>query len=308
MKKFILFIILILLPSCVLGNSVGYPRLPAFDYFRGTAGERIFFYNQKYQKGSFYINNDFRFYNSNKYWDKSGKKSNYDKYTRLINIISIKYSSVSKTQFSIRVPYVYLDYKFRSLFPSGFENNCLSNSGLSDIFLGVSYEIAQYLNNRIYLSSGVKIPVGYYEYNEEKLPLGTGSFDIPFIINSDFNFHNLLLFLDIGYIYIGYSELLSPSKNVRNIVNGDEIFGDIAIIKELNRVAVKFEMNYYYVFNSSISGTRRDYSHSKFSITPGLIFSPKFKNIKLELGFSYDLTGKNNFSGYSPVIRIHFNR
>ena len=67
-------------------------------------------------------------------------------------------------------------------------------------------------------------------------------------------------------------------------------------------------MNYYYVFDSSISGSSSNDSHYKFSVTPGLIFSPKGKNIKLELGFSYDLIGKNNFSGYSPVIRIHFNK
>ncbi len=323
MKKFIFFIMLILLPSGILGHSIGWPYLQAFDYFRSTAGERIFFYYQKYQKGSFYINNDFRLYNSNKYWDESGGKHNFDKYTRLINIISIKYSPISKTQFSVRVPYVYLDYSYK------YYNYQLSNSGLSDILLGVSYEIAQYLNNKIYLSSGVKIPVGYYkciDYNERKLPLGTGSYDIPIIISSDFNVKNLFLFLDIGYIFIGSSEIsyeiyykmllppyfsVSLEKSIRN--NGDEIFGDIAIIKELKKFAFKFEINYYYVFDSpsweiSFMSKRWDKSHYKFSINPGLIFSPKFKNIKLELGFSYDLIGKNNYSGYSPVVRIHFNK
>ena len=315
MKKFIVFIMLILLPSGILGHSIGWPYLQAFDYFRSTAGERIFFYYQKYQKGSFYINNDFRLYNSNKYWDESGGKHNFDKYTRLINIISIKYSPISKTQFSIRVPYVRLDNR---------EYRTLSNSGLSDIFIGVSYEVLQFLNNKIYLSSGVKIPTGYFKYGE-KLHLGTGSFDIPIIINSDFNVYNLLLFFDIGYIFTGNSEIsyeiynkmllppyfsVSLEKSIRN--NGDEIFGDIAIIKELKKFAFKFEINYYYVFDSpsweiDFMSKRWDKSHYKFSINPGLIFSPKFKNIKLELGFSYDLIGKNNFSGYSPVIRIHFN-
>ena len=294
---------LIILPSCVLGDILGWPHLPAFDYFRGTAGERLFFYNQKLQKGTFYIDNDFRLYNFNKYWDKSGRKSNHRKYKRLINIISLKYSPVSKTQFSIRVPYVSLDY-----IDSRY-NGQFSNSGLSDIFLGVSYEVLKFLNNKMYLSSGVKIPVGYYKYDKEKLLLGTGSFDIPFIINSDLNIKNLLLFFDIGYIYVGESKILYPSfDSVLKRNNGDEIFGDIAIIREYNGLGVKFEMNYYYVFNSSISGSRLDDSHSKFSITPGLIFSPKVKNIKLELGFSYDLIGKNNFSGYSPVVRIHFNK
>jgi len=297
MKKVIVFIILIILPLRVSGNSISIR--PSIDYFRSTAGERIFFYYQKYQKGSFYIDNDFRFYSSKKYWDESGKKVGDYKYTRFINIISIKYCPISKTQFSIRVPYVYLNSKWRSS----------SNCGLSDIFFGVSYEIAQYLNNKIYLSSGVKIPVGYYDkYDNEKLPLGTGSFDIPFIINSDLNIKNNLIFFDVGYIFIGESEILY-SNNVLKRNNGDEIFGDIAIMKEYNGLGVKFEMNYYYVFDSSISGKpRRNDSHSKFSITPGLIFSPKFKNIKLELGFSYDLAGKNSFSGYSPVIRIHFNK
>ena len=70
-------------------------------------------------------------------------------------------------------------------------------------------------------------------------------------------------------------------------------------------MAFKFEMNYYYVFDSSISGyPTRDYSHYKFSVTPRLIFSPKFKNIKLKLGFSYDLIGKNNLSGHSPVLEF----
>ncbi len=289
---------MIVLPSGVFGNPISWPYLRANDYFRGTAGERLFFYYQELQKGSFYINNDFRLYNFNKYWDKSGKKSNHSKYTRLINIISINYNSGNKTQFSIRVPYVRLDHRaYRTL----------SNSGLSDIFLGVSYEIVKFLNNKIYLSSGVKIPAGYYKYNKEKLTMGTGSFDIPFIINSDFNIQNLLLFFDFGYIYIGNSKELYSSDSGGYVVNnGDEMFGDIAIIKELERVAFKFEMNYYYVFNSSRVSWWDD-SQSKFSITPGLIFSPKFKNIKLELGFSYDLIGKNNFSGYSPVIRIHFN-
>jgi len=298
---------LIILPSGVLGNSMGWPYLPAFDYFRGTAGERLFFYNQKSQKGTFYVNNDFRLYNSNKYWDESGGKHNSDKYMRLINIISIKYSPISKTQFSIRVPYVYLGYTYNKY------NNQLSNSGLSDIFLGVSYEIVKFLNNKIYLSSGVKIPVGYYKFNFEKLSLGTGSFDIPFVINSDLNIKNSLIFFDVGYIFIGESEILYPSyDSVIKRNDGDEIFGDIAIIKKLNRVAVKFEMNYYYVFDSSglefgFLNWSWNYSHYKFSINPGMILFPKFKNIKLELGFSYDLIGKNNLSGYSPVIRIHFN-
>jgi hypothetical protein len=296
------------LPSCVLGNSIGWPNLPAFDYFRGTAGERLFFYNQKSQKGSFYIDNDFRLFNSNKYWDISGKNSDFrlKKYKRLISIISIKYNPINKTQFSIRVPYVFLEY---------LDDFRLSNSGLSDIFLGVSYEIIQLLNNKMYLSSGVKIPVGYYEYNMEKLPLGTGSYDIPIIISADINVQNLSLFFDIGYIFIGGSEIsyevFFPHNSVlqrHKINNGDEIFGDIAIIRELNRMAVKFEMNYYYVFDSSGSlNNSWNYSHYKFSINPGIIFSPRFKNIKIELGFSYDLIGKNNFSGYSPVIRIHFN-
>ena len=292
MKKFIFSIILILLPSYVLGNSISWANLPAIDKFRSTAGERLFFYYQKLQRGYFYIDNDFRFYNSNSWWDESGKKFNFGKYTRFINVISIKYSPINKTQFSVRIPYVYL-------------NNWLSssNSGISDIFLGVSYEVLQFLNNKIYLSSGVKIPTGYRKYDERKLLLGTGSFDIPFIVNSDFNIKNDLIFFDVGYIFIGDSKKLSGLK--RN--NGDEIFGDVAIMKELEWAAVKFEMNYFYVFDSSISGERRNDSHSKFSITPGLIFSPKFNNIKLELGFSYDLAGKNNFSGYSPVIRIHFN-
>ncbi len=298
MKKVIFFIMIIILPSCVLGNSVK-SYLPAIDYFRCTAGERLFFYYQELHKGTFYIDNDFRLYNFNKYWDKSGKKSNHSKYTRLINIISIKYCPISKTQFSIRVPYVYLNSEWRKL----------SSYGLSDIFIGISYEVLQFLNNKIYLSSGVKIPIGYYEYDLEKLPLGTGSYDIPFAINSDFNVRNFFLFFDIGYIFNGKSDVSSYPFTInlkRN--NGDEIFSDIAIIKEYNGLGVKFEMNYYYVFYSSISGSRWDDSHSKFSINPGLIFSPKFKNIKLELGFSYDLIGKNNFSGYSPVIRIHFNK
>ena len=309
MKKSIVFIMLIILPSGVLGNPITLPKLPAIDYFRSTAGERLFFCYQELHKGSFYIDNDFRLYNSNKYWNNSGKKYDHSKHTRLINIISIKYSPISKTQFSIRVPYVYL-------------NNQLQKYGLSDIFLGVSYEITQFLNNKIYLSSGVKIPTGYYdEYDEEKLPLGTGSFDIPFILNSDLNIKNNLLFFDVGYIFIGdskvsHKKILPPYHPPYNIVlegakrnNGDEIFCDIAIIKRLEEVAFKFEMNYYYVFDSSISGKpRSNDSHSKFSVTPGLIFSPKFKNIKLEFGFSYDLAGKNNFSGYSPVIRIHYNK
>lgn len=311
MKKVIFFIMLIILPSGVFGNKLNLPNLPAIDYFRGTAGESLFFNNQKLQKGTFYIDNDFRIYNSNKYWGKSGKNFDSDKYTRFINIISIKYSPISKTQFSIRVPYVYIN------------NESYSNYGLSDIFFGVSYEIAQFSNSKIYLSSGVKIPVGYYEYIIRKLPLGTGGFDIPFIINSDFGVKNLLLFLDIGYIFIGgneisYNVLIPPYDNPTigiekaKINNGDEIFGDIAIIKELNWAAVKFEMNYYYIFDSSslepgFLNRSWNHSHYKFSITPGLIFSPKFKNIKLELGFSYDLIGKNNLSGYSPVIRIHFN-
>jgi len=301
MKKLNILILLLFIffPESILINPISWPYLPASDYFRGTAGERLFFGFCSMKKGSLSIKNDFRNYHFNNYWSKSGEKYEFDSYSRMINILSFYYMPFNKAQFSIRIPFVKV------------ENFNLSNNGLSDILLGFSYNVMELMNNnlKISLSTGLKIPVGYYEYDKDKIPIGTGSYDVPLVINTDFLFYNIITNLDIGYIFIGNSEVLYPLYNEGKIKeNGDEIFIDFAVIMELNKyVAVKIESNYYNVFNSTFENYKESDSQNKLSITPGIIFSTFSNKIKCEFGFSYDLVGKNTFFGYFPVLRIQFN-
>jgi len=165
------------------------------------------------------------------------------------------------------------------------------------------------ISNRhlISFSSGIKLPVGYYKYEEDKLPLGTGSYDIPLIINTDFQFKNFQLFFDTGYIFTGKSEGLYPPYNVgEKFENGDEIFCDVALTKAFKLITMKLETNFYYVFNSTPESPEWADSQSKLSIVPGIIIPLFIKNLKLDLSYSFDIFGKHTFSGSSPVIRVHY--
>lgn len=295
MKRIRIILLYISLFSFAYSNPISWPYLPANDYFRGTAGERLFFSFAKYNKGSFWINNDFRYYRFNNYWEQTtGDKLECDTYSRLINIFSVGYVPIDKIQLSIRIPYVSL-----------LSQN-LSNAGLSDIFIGFSYQMFEFNEkDNISFSSGIKIPIGYYKYNKNKLPLGTGSYDIPFIINSNFQKRSFQLFLDAGYILIGKSEGIYPSYNVgKKFNNGDEIFFDIVLAKMTRIATLKVESNYYYVFSSYPDLGDWSDSQSKLSVSPGIIFSLPITNFYLELSYTIDLLGKYTFSGSSPVIRI----
>ncbi len=245
----------------------------------------------------FNINNDFRFCILNNYFNHLGEKIEIGYIKRLINVISLNYSPLNKTQFSIRIPYVKTETEWSS------------NSGLSDIIFGLNYEIKQLPNKKLLLSSGIKIPVGYYETTGEiiKAPLGTGSFDVPIVINSIFRIGDDFLFVDFGYIFNGKSKIELRSDNI--VVEsdiGDEIFGDIVLMKSLIKGLVfKLEINSFYVFESV---DRREKNYSKLSLSPGILFPKKSGSFTIDLGISYDLWGGNVYFGYSPVLRLHFNK
>lgn len=296
MKKIISVFILLFFPVTILSNPISWPYLPAKDYFRATVAERLFFYYQNYRRGNINIANDFRYYTFNKYWDRSKNEMDYynNEYTKLINISSICYNPTNKLQLSLRIPFVKLKNKY------------VSNSGLSDVFIGISYNLFQIRESNLYISSGVKLPLGYHKYNENKIILGTGSYDIPIIINSDINIKDLYLFIDAGYIFIGKSEGIYPSYNIgKKFENGDELFGDIAILKYFKILDLMIEFNYYYVFDPYQNNSEWNNVQYKFSVTPGIIFSTKNQKFKAELGFTCDLIGKNTFSGNSPIIRFN---
>ncbi len=296
MKIILLVLLAFLFFTNVFSNPMTWPYMPASDYFRGTVGERLYFDFSKKDKGSFYINDDLRYYHFKYYWDQDENKCEYNSYSRLINIFSLGYTPFDKIQFSVRIPYVSL------------KNQSLSNSGLSDIFIGFSYQLMEISNRHlISFSSGIKLPVGYYKYEKDKLPLGTGSYDIPLIINTDFQFKNFQLFFDTGYIFTGKSEGLYPPYNVgEKFENGDEIFCDVALTKAFQLITMKLETNFYYVFNSTPESPEWADSQSKLSIVPGIIIPLFIKNLQLDLSYSFDIFGKHTFSGSSPVIRVHY--
>lgn len=295
MRKVLISFLITLFPVCVFGNVIQSPQLPAIDYFRGTAGEQLFFYYPDLKKGSLNINNDFRFCILNNYFNHLGEKIEIGYIKRLINVFSLNYSPLNKTQFSVRIPYV------------NTENKWSSNSGLSDIFLGLTYEIKQLPNIKVLLSSGVKFPVGYYEIDDIKAPLGTGSFDVPIIINSIIQIGDGFLFADAGYIFNGKSKIESRSGDVlleHDI--GNEIFSDIVFMKPFFKELVfKLEINSFYVFEDM---DRWERNYSKLSFSPGILFTNKSGIFIIDLGISYDLWGKNVYFGYSPILRVHFNK
>lgn len=302
MRKLIIIIITVLffsILSIIHANPISWPYLLADDYFRGTAGERLFFGIHGLKKGSLFINNDFRYYNFTSYWDDNYHKHEFDEYSRTINIFSLNYMLFERMQVSVRIPLVKV------------KNFNLSNSGLSDIFFGFSYRVTELIDDRLQISfsTGIKIPTGYYEYEEDKIPIGTGSFDVPIILNADLFFDDFIGSMDAGYIIIGNSKILHPQydKNI-TIHNGDEFFIDLTVIRKLNdNIALKFESNYYDVFRSTYRGYDYDWGQSKLSIAPGIIFSTLTDKLKFDVGISYDITGKNTYSGFSPVLRIHYN-
>lgn len=286
-------------------------HLPGNDYFRVTANEQLFLFYQDSEKSPFFIINELRYYFFNYYGYRLGASLKpWVDFIRVTNIISTNYRFINNTFLSIKIPYVKLE-------------GWASNYGLSDIFIGIHYAINQFPVNRVVISSGVKLPVGYYKYSIDTWPLSTGSCDIPIMITNSFKIIGFDIITDIGYIFNGKSDMLIPPQlnkikqdlerlygtNYFEQNNGDEIVADLAIIKQFERLVVMLEMNYSYIFNTYLINTDviGGHKHSKLNITP-IILINKLENIKFEMGLSYDLYGKNIFCGYSPLFRIHFSK
>jgi len=204
---------------------------------------------------------------------------------------------------SIRFPYVRVKKKFW--------NETVEESGLGDIFFGLSLKIIEFNNNKIYFSSGLKLPTGNSSFNRRKMPIGTGSYDVPFIINSNFSYNHTNCFIDMGYIIIGKSKTYFANFAGEFKKNGNDLFIDYAITQKLPFISLIAEMNYLYIFSNSVKFNyygvpAYGYSKYKLSISSGIIFSPKIENIKIEIGYSYDLKGRSIYSGHSPIFRIFY--
>ncbi|MFC1542935.1 transporter [Candidatus Neomarinimicrobiota bacterium] len=286
-------------------------HLPGNDYFRVTANEQLFLFYQNSEKRPFNISNELRYSIFNYYGYRLGASLEpWVDLQRVTNIISINYRFLNNTFLSIKIPYVKLD-------------GWASNYGLSDIFIGIHYLIKQFPVNNVVISSGVKLPVGYYKYILDTIPLGTGSYDLPILITNSFKINGFDIITDIGYIFNGKSDMLIlPQLNKINQDlerlygtnsfeqnNGDEIVADLAIIKQFEQLVVMLEMNYSYIFHTYLvnADVIWGHNHSKLNITP-IILINKLENVKFEIGLSYDLYGKNIFCGYSPIFRIHFSK
>lgn len=291
-------------------SSYTAPRfLPGNDYFRATANEKLFLFHQNSENIPFNISNELRYYVFNYYGYRLGASLKpWVDFIRVTNMISINYHFLNNTFLSIKVPYVKLE-------------GWASNSGLGDIFIGIHYAINQFPVNRVVISSGVKLPVGYYKYSLDTWPLSTGSYDLPILITNSFKIIGFDIITDIGYIFNGKSDMLIPPQlnkinqdlerlygtNYFEQNNGDEIVADLAIIKQFERLVVMLEMNYSYIFHTYLinADVIWGHNHSKLNITPIILFN-KLEKIKFEIGLSYDLYGRNIFCGYSTNLKIHF--
>ncbi|MBN1996257.1 hypothetical protein JW935_01810 [candidate division KSB1 bacterium] len=184
---------LLLFSLKLFANMIDPPSLGLADYYRGTAGERLFFEDSNKNAGCFFIHNDTRYYHLKYSWNIFSKKTrHYDDHSRFISLTSINYSPVNRFFLSIRIPYVKIRY---TEFPK-------SHSGLSDIFFGLSYKIVMAENHSLFISTGVKAPTGDNTTGETIQPLGTSGYDIPILLNTNFKTKKTNYYFDAGCIII----------------------------------------------------------------------------------------------------------
>ena len=291
-------------------NEISWPFLHASDYYRGTAGERIMFTPLGNKVGKLYIFNDYRFYNFKSYFDIHNDEQEVYGYLRSLNLFSINYSPIQNLCLSVRIPLVYAKSNWN-------RRSSYTNAGLSDIFLGVSYRLLRINNNNIYLSTGLKFPTGMNYKNTRKVPISTGSYDIPLIINSDIVFDYMINHLDVGIIFNGDSRDY-PYDYTGAGKNGKEIFIDWAISKKVSKFNLISEFNYFYIFDLSESHAEIRYDGGnyslvevlndrkyKLSIVPGILAELN-SNMMIEIGYSIDLLGRDVYSGNSIVFRLYY--
>lgn len=234
--KAILLVILVSLPLNLLSNEISWPFLHASDYYRGTAGERLMFINHDKKVGTIYIYNDLRHYNFKNYFGIHHDKREVDGYKRTINIFSLNYIPLRNLILSVRVPYVNANNKWNFQYS-------YTNSGISDVFIGAAYRFWHRNGKEVYFSTGLKLPTGRNYHNTRKIPISTGSYDVPFMINTNFSFHNMVNYLDFGLILNGDSDEY-PFDSDRKENNGKELFFDYAIAKKISRFSLISEINY----------------------------------------------------------------
>lgn len=284
-------------PVYLLGDLISWPNLRTSDYYRGTAGERLFYFNHEDQKGSFFIFNDLRNYKFMNYFDEGGDLKKEGLYSRFINIFSLNYMPSRKVILSLRVPCVNARSKYYSQYT-------YHHSGIGDIFFGVSYRLVVFNENKIFISTGLKLPTSNKFHDKNSLPIGTGSFDVPLIINSNFSFKRIDNFFDMGYIITGRSDSYPFITNEKE-ENGNELFFDYAIVKRVYKISLKAEVNYFYIFKTSNYYDLND-SKFKLSFAPGIV-TQITRKIMIELGYSSDISGRNIYSANSLIFRGYYN-
>ena len=286
MKRAFVCAICFLFYSGLYANIIFWPYLPAGDYFRGTTGERLFFNPIKQSKGDIVINNDFRYYRFKHYRDITGGLKEYPTYSRFINIVSIGYMPSEKFMLSLRMPYVGITMPMRDKTEWGISDFLVS--GVLQIFTSNCYTLS--------ISSGLKLPVGYYKFGKQKITLGTGSYDVPIILYSDVHFKDFCFFFDTGYIFTGKSDNIFPFfNNIEKIENGNEIFFDAVLTKEIKMFTAKFETNYYYVFDTTPDILATNEGQQKLTLAPGIVFPLFIKDLKIDASYLFDVTGENVF-------------
>lgn len=199
MRKLFLLIVFFL-PSVLFGSSIAWPGLTASDYYRGTAGERLFFHSDENSTDNLYLCNDLRYCRIENYFKKNGKKREVRPFNRYVNILSFNLLPLKNIVLSCRIPYVYVEEKFSYKVK-------IRDSGISDVFLGLSYRLFNQGDKKVFLSTGMRFPSGLHETNAYDLPLGTGNIDIPLIINTNSTIKDINAFFDIGFIFLGNREL-----------------------------------------------------------------------------------------------------
>ena len=289
MKKYLMLLIILFWTHPDWADPIAWPYLPAIDYLRGTTGERLFFSHFSPEKGQRFFNNDLRYYHFNRYLDPNGNEHHFNSHSRFINIFSINWVLSTRTEISTRIPMIRIKNNEEEEYRS-------SNAGLGDLLFQFKYRVLQSAHHQFALSvaTGFKLPANsFLTANEEALPLGTETFDIPLILNTDFYFKTIRCFFDVAYI--------TPVYDLSDLVmwTGDEVFAELVLLKALNQsLAAKIEINYVYVYNY--------YEMYKTTLTPGIIFTSRSKALKIELGWARDIAGQYVFYGMSPVVRFHY--